>query len=150
MKKIILLNLIVLIVFSFIGCSNNRDLEISGEFQFEKVVYLSPLSSSTIDYEEKQMEGTIYKINKDNFEIVSLENQYKISDPIYEKKWIMYWYKPLMMQFLILQIFLNIRKNINTLYILVKIKKLIFIFTLWMMSYGLQHMLIIQLTKLIL
>ena len=85
MKKIILLTIIVLTTFSYIGCSNNRDLGISGEFQFEKVVYLSPLSSSTIDYEEKQMEGTIYKINRDNFEIVSSVNQYKISDPIYEK-----------------------------------------------------------------
>lgn len=85
MKKVILLALIALITNSLLGCSSDNNAEISGVYEFEGAVYLSSLSSSSIENIEKHMEGTVYTINKDSFEIVSSEYLYKISDPSYER-----------------------------------------------------------------
>jgi hypothetical protein len=83
-KNIFLLALIFLFPNSLLGCSN--DMKISGKYKFDEIIYLSYLSSSTKDYINKNMEGTVYTINKDSFEIVSSENHYEISKPIYKRK----------------------------------------------------------------
>lgn len=56
--------------------NSDNDNAISGEYEFDEIVYLSPLSSSTIDYMEENMKETKYIISKDKFEIASAENSY--------------------------------------------------------------------------
>ncbi|WBW95197.1 hypothetical protein [Oceanirhabdus sp. W0125-5] len=85
MKKIILLSLLFFFVSSLIGCSKDNDLAISGKYEFDSIVYLSPLSSSSKDYLNKKMKGTVYTINKDSFKAVSSENHYEISKLTYKR-----------------------------------------------------------------
>jgi hypothetical protein len=61
---------------------------ILGNYEFEDIIYISSLSSSTADYIKEQMIGTKYTINKDSFEISSneIENEFKISNPEYTKE----------------------------------------------------------------
>jgi hypothetical protein len=66
--------------------NSDNDNAILGEYEFDNIIYLSPLSSSTIDYMEESMKGTEYIISKDTFEITSSVNSYIILEPIYEKK----------------------------------------------------------------
>lgn len=86
MKKIILLALMFLFTNYFLGCSSDNNITISGKYGFDKIIYLSSLSSSTKDYMEKGMEGTAYKISKESFEIVNSESHYKISKPTYKRE----------------------------------------------------------------
>jgi len=86
MKKIILLALMLVLGNSLLGCSKDSDIAISGKYEFDEVMYLSPLSSSSKDYINKKNQGTVYTINKDSFEIVSSENDYEISNLIYKRK----------------------------------------------------------------
>jgi hypothetical protein len=55
-------------------------------YKFEKVSYLSPLSSSTIDYINERMVGTKYIIEADLFKIESADNIVEISSPNYVKE----------------------------------------------------------------
>ncbi len=56
-------------------------------FEFEELLYLSPLSSSTFDYAENKMKGTKYIISNELFEIdYPDEDDYKIRNPKYTEE----------------------------------------------------------------
>lgn len=76
----------ILLASSFCGCNSTNSKTIYGKYTFNKVIYISPLSSTSIDYINKQMSGTEFIIEKDKFEIVSSENPYKIMQPNYIKE----------------------------------------------------------------
>ena len=59
---------------------------IYGTYKFEKVSYLSPLSSSTIDFVNDQMEDTKYTIQADLFKVESKEYTVEFSSPKYVKE----------------------------------------------------------------
>lgn len=72
---------IMIILVTFTGCGKGKG--IYGTYEFDKVVYLSPLSSATPDYLADLMEGTQYIIEKDSFRIVTGDNTYEVKDPTY-------------------------------------------------------------------
>lgn len=90
MKKTLLAVFGVFLFFGIIGIigySINKQFQIYGEYKFEKVSYLSLLSSSTADYLNNKMMGTEYTIAVDNFEIKSSsDDSMKIESPIYVKE----------------------------------------------------------------
>jgi hypothetical protein len=81
---IIIIGLISLVYLS--GCSIRDEHNIYGTYKFEKVSYLSPLSSSTIDFVNDQMEDTKYTIQADLFKIESKEYTVEFSSPKYVKE----------------------------------------------------------------
>lgn len=86
MKRIMLLIIaVVLLLCTLVGC--NKDVNtIFGEYEYEDVIYLIPLSSSTIDSFKDQTKDTKYTIQKDIFKIDKLGKQYEISNPTYKKE----------------------------------------------------------------
>ena len=83
------LKILFTMVFSivFISCnSNTNKQEFYGTYTFDKVSYLSPLSSSTTDYLNKQMTGTKYMITEDLFKIESLNNIIEVRSPKFIKE----------------------------------------------------------------
>ncbi|KAB3535259.1 hypothetical protein F8154_07405 [Alkaliphilus pronyensis] len=73
MKKLSLFNLILLITMLFVGCNNaNSSVEqlIYGEYEFDKLIYLSSISSNTFEAEEKSNLGIKYIIEDDKFTII--------------------------------------------------------------------------------
>lgn len=83
MRKIFLLITLILLL---IGCSKNDNQDFYGEYIFEKVSYISPLSSSTADFIEEKMEGTKFIIEENLFKIDLVDNTVEISSPIYVKE----------------------------------------------------------------
>lgn len=75
----------LILLFGIVGCTDNDKQVFYGKYIFEEVSYLSPLSSSTRDYLNKQMEETIYTINEDLFKIESnnMHKTVEISSPNY-------------------------------------------------------------------
>ncbi len=69
MKKTILILLVFSLIICQFGCSNNEKT-IYGTYTFDKIIYLSGLSSSTPDYLAEKKAGTKYIINEDSFEII--------------------------------------------------------------------------------
>lgn len=86
MKRVFILiaGLILLVFLAYY--SNNDKQDFYGTYIFEKVSYLSPLSSSTTDYINKQMSGTKYTIKADLFKIESPNNTLEVSSPKYVKE----------------------------------------------------------------
>ena len=86
MKRVFILiaGLISLVCLSC--CSNSNKQDFYGTYTFEKVSYLSPLSSSTIGYINERMVGTKYTIEADLFKIESADNTVEISSPNYVKE----------------------------------------------------------------
>lgn len=86
MKRVFMLivGLISLICLSCCSISDKHDFY--GTYKFEKVSYLSPLSSSTIDYINERMVETKYIIEADLFKIESADNTVEISSPNYVKE----------------------------------------------------------------
>jgi hypothetical protein len=59
----------------------------TGSFEFDQLLYLSPLSSSTFDYAESQMNGTKFKISDDLFEIDYPNwDDFRIRRPVYARE----------------------------------------------------------------
>ncbi|WP_201259620.1 hypothetical protein ACF3M2_03230 [Tissierella carlieri] len=81
---IIIMGLILLVYLS--GCSNKDKDNIYGTYKFEKVSYLTPLSSSTIDFVNEQMEDTKYTIQADLFKIQSTDYTVEFNSPKYVKE----------------------------------------------------------------
>lgn len=86
MKRKILFIIVTLLATLILGCNNTKRGEIYGKYKFNDVIYLSSLSSSSIDYIKDNMLKAEYNIEKDNFKIISNEVNYEISKPIYKKK----------------------------------------------------------------
>lgn len=84
MKRKLLILIVLFFISSLSGCSSSNDEKIFGEYEFEKTIYFSPVSSSFPKIET--LAKTKYIIKKDRFEIISPENEFKISNPIYERK----------------------------------------------------------------
>lgn len=86
MKRVFILiaGLISLVCLSC--CSKSDKQDFYGTYTFEKVSYLSPLSSSTIGYINERMVGTKYTIEADLFKIESADNTVEISSPNYVKE----------------------------------------------------------------
>lgn len=87
MKRVYVIIVCLMLFVSLVGCGNNDKQDFYGRYTFEAVSYLSPLSSSTIDYLNKQMKGTVYTIKADLFKVESSNNQksMEISSPDYIK-----------------------------------------------------------------
>lgn len=79
-----MVGLILLIFLS--SCSDSDKQDFYGTYTFEKVSYLSPLSSSTIDYMNERMAGTKYIIESDLFKIEDTDKIVEISSPNYVKE----------------------------------------------------------------
>jgi hypothetical protein len=85
-KRIILL-ITTFVSIVFLSCAGNIDKQdFYGTYTFDKVIYLSPLSSSTIDASNKAMAGTKYVIEADLFKIDFKDNPVEISSPNYVKE----------------------------------------------------------------
>ncbi len=84
MKQKVLFFILIILLSFFYGCSNENS--IFGNYEFKDVIFLSPLSSSTVDYMKDKMKGTKYTIQKDIFSISSKDNQYEILNPTYIKE----------------------------------------------------------------
>ncbi|HYE67276.1 MAG TPA: hypothetical protein VEA58_01615 [Anaerovoracaceae bacterium] len=56
-------------------------------FEFEKLLYLSPLSSSTFDYAESRMKGSICIVTNERFKIDNFnEDDYELQNPKYTEE----------------------------------------------------------------
>lgn len=86
MKRALILmaGLISLICLSC--CSNSQKQDFYGTYTFREVSYLSPLSSSSVDYINEKMKGAKYTIEADLFKIESTDNTVEISSPNYVKE----------------------------------------------------------------
>lgn len=79
MKKLVILSILLI---SLTGCKSEfKDLY--GNYVFDEVTYLSPLSSSTKDYVKETMSGTKYIINEDLFKVESSDYTIEILSPQY-------------------------------------------------------------------
>jgi len=85
MKRILIL-MTSLILLVLAGCSSKSEQGIFGEYTFEEVSFLSPLSSSTKDSINNQMKGSKYIINEDLFKIESEGYTVEYSSPKYVKE----------------------------------------------------------------
>lgn len=88
MKRVYVIITCLMLLVGLVGCGNNDKQDFYGRYTFEAVSYLSPLSSSTIGYLNKQMEGTIYTIKADLFKVESnnIHKSVEISSPNYIKE----------------------------------------------------------------
>jgi uncharacterized lipoprotein len=85
MKRLHILIAGLISLICLAGCSNNDKQGFYGTYTFEKVSYLSLLSSNSIDNINEHMAGTEYKIEAKLFKIKSAENPVEISSPSYVK-----------------------------------------------------------------
>jgi PBP1b-binding outer membrane lipoprotein LpoB len=83
MKKLLSTAVVLLLVIIMNGCS--REKSIYGNYEFDKIVYQSSLSSVSKDLLIEKMGDTEVKIKKDYFEITSPNGNYQISNPRYKK-----------------------------------------------------------------
>ena len=88
MKKALVSIAGLILLVSLVGYSKEDKQNFYGIYTFEKVEYLSPLSSSTVDYVEEQMAGAEYTIEADLFKIESNNkyNRVEISSPNYVRE----------------------------------------------------------------
>lgn len=87
MKKAFVMITSLIVIIFLVGCSSNDEEDFYGIYTFEKVSYLSPLSSSTIDYINKQMEGTKYTIKADLFKAESANyDTIEVNSPNYVRE----------------------------------------------------------------
>lgn len=85
MRKKIYILLLIFSINSLIGCGS-KNKEIYGTYTFDSPIYISSLSSTSIENIKEQNKQTKYRITQDVFEIISTDNKYKISNPKYDKK----------------------------------------------------------------
>lgn len=86
MRKILMLILGLMLLVFLSGCSSGGEQNIYGVYTFEEVSYLSPLSSATKDYVNRQMEETKYTIKEALFKIESTDYTVEFSSPKYAKE----------------------------------------------------------------
>ena len=83
MKRTFILIICLISLVYLSSCSSKDEQKIYGTYTFEKVSYLSPLSSVTVDIVNGQMEETKYTIKADLFKIQSAEYTVEFSSPKY-------------------------------------------------------------------
>lgn len=77
MKKLSLFNLFLLITVVFVSCDNSNSLveqSIYGEYEFDKLIYLSSASSSTFETRDDLSLGIKYIIEDNKFTIIHPED----------------------------------------------------------------------------
>lgn len=85
MKKILLLSVLSLFIM-MVGCSSEGKDNIYGEYNFEEVSYLSPLSSSLVDSLKERMKDSKYIIQEDLFKVQTSEFTIEVISPKYVKE----------------------------------------------------------------
>jgi hypothetical protein len=98
MKRFVLLivgfvSIIILIFLSFNGNADKQDFY--GTYTFDELIYLTGLSSSSIDYANKTKADTKYTIEADLFKIEGKEFNIEISSPSYVKEDVQFDSSPL-------------------------------------------------------
>lgn len=83
MKRIFLLVTVLIILLSLSGCSNQDKQDFYGVYTFEKVSYLPPESSSTIDFINEYFKGCKYTIESDLFKVENPDQTSEIKSPDY-------------------------------------------------------------------
>jgi hypothetical protein len=78
--------ILLAVLVSLFFYSNSAKVNFYSKYTFEEVSYLSPLSSSTIDYINERMTGTKYTIEADLFKIDSEDSTVEIISPNYVKE----------------------------------------------------------------
>lgn len=84
-RSFILITGLVLLIFLY-SCSKNYLDDFYGNYTFEKVIYLAPLSSCRPDYINKTAAGTKYTIKEDLFKIELKNHTVEIKSPNYMKE----------------------------------------------------------------
>jgi len=85
MKKILLFSVLSLFIV-MVGCNSNGKNDIYGEYTFEEVSYLSPISSMLKDTLKENMKDGKYIIQKDLYKVQSSELNIEIVSPKYVKE----------------------------------------------------------------
>ena len=86
MKRVFLLVTVLLLLLCLSGCRNKDKQAFYGVYTFDKVSYLSPLSSSTIDFVNEHFKGSKYTLKKDLFKIETPDSTFEIKSPNYVKE----------------------------------------------------------------
>ena len=81
MKKLLFVVAGLLLIVGLTSCTNYTR-NFYGTYTFDKVSYLSPVSSATVDYLEEKMAGTRYTIKKDSF-LIEFVAESEIESPSY-------------------------------------------------------------------
>ena len=85
MKKILLFSALSLFII-MVGCSSDEKNNIYGEYVFEEVSYLSPISSMSKDGLIENMKDSKYSIQEDLFEVQSSGLNIEVVSPKYVKE----------------------------------------------------------------
>lgn len=83
MKKLLVCTILFTIIFHITGCSTNLNDNFYGDYTFNEVMYLSPLSSATKDSINDRMDKTRYTIKAESFKVEGSEYTFEISSPKY-------------------------------------------------------------------
>jgi hypothetical protein len=98
MKRIVLLivGFVSIIFLVLLSCNGNDEKQdFYGTYTFDKLIYLTALSSSSLDYANKTMTDTKYTIEADLFKIKSKDINVEISSPTYVKEDVQFDTSPL-------------------------------------------------------
>jgi hypothetical protein len=77
---------VLILLLCLSGCSNKDKQAFYGTYTFDKVSYLSPLSSSTIGFVNEYFKGSKYTIETDLFKIETPDSTFEIKSPNYVKE----------------------------------------------------------------
>ena len=98
MKRVVLLivGFVSIIFLIFLSCNGNADKQdFYGTYTFDELIYLTALSSSSLDYANKTMADTKYTIEADLFKIEDKNFKVEISSPSYVKEDVQFDSSPL-------------------------------------------------------
>jgi len=86
LKRILLILTGLFLLIYLPGCSSSGEQGIFGVYEFKKVSYLSPLSSSMTESLNRTMKGTKYIVSEDLFKIESIGHTVEYESPKYVKE----------------------------------------------------------------
>ena len=86
MKRVLILTVGLALLVFLVACSSESEKNFYDVYTFDEVSYLSPLSSSTKDYVNSQMEEAKYTIKEDLFKVESTDYTVEFSSPKYVKE----------------------------------------------------------------
>lgn len=86
MKKVFLIIIGLVLIVLLVSCNKSNKQGLYGTYTFVEVSYLSGLSSSTVDYIEKEMAGAKYIIEANSFKIESGKYKVDITSPKYVRE----------------------------------------------------------------
>jgi hypothetical protein len=89
MKRVVLLivGIVSIIFLIFLSCNGNtKKQDFYGTYTFDELIYLTALSSSSLDYANKTMTDTKYTIEANLFKIEGKDFNVEISSPSYVRE----------------------------------------------------------------